>query len=69
MMSNLAVRTHFTRSALLLAAASYPVMLVWPFASSSPPGFSVLLVAAGKTTYFVTCAPFIADTKLLQHYT
>lgn len=49
MLSNLAVRTHFTWSALLLAAAFYPVMLVRPFASSSPPGLSVLHVAAGKT--------------------
>lgn len=49
MLSNVALRTHFTWSALLLAATFYPVMLVRLFASSSSPGVSVLHVAAGKT--------------------
>jgi hypothetical protein len=48
MLSNLAVRNHFMWSASLLATESYPVMFVWLFAGSSPPGLSVRHVAAGK---------------------
>jgi hypothetical protein len=63
MLSNLAVRTHFTWSALLLAAF-YPVMLVWPFASSSLPGFSVLHVAASKTHSLL----FVSHLLQIQSY-